>query len=246
MDISLAPTVLFHIGNFPVTNSLWVAFFISFGLISVFYFVAKTMKEVPGTLQLYVEEFVLYCHKFVKESTGGNKAAQWLFPLFTTLAIFFLTANLLPYLPGLSAITYNDMPLYRTATADYALIFAITFSIFVVIQAVAIKSAGLFGYFKKFINFSSPMDFIMGILDIIGELAKIVSLSFRLFGNVFAGEVLSIILLSLLPYVAPVPMALLTLLSAVIQAFVFPILVLIYFTMVMDAGKQVAQEAATN
>lgn len=241
MDITLAPITLFEIWGFPVTNSLWVAIAISIGLITFTYYIRKKQKDVPGTAQLFMEEFVLYCHKFVEDATNRSKSANWLFPIFTTLAMFFLAANLLSYLPGLGAITYNDLPIYRTATADYSLIFAITVAMFLSIQFIAIKTSGVFGYLKKFINVSSPMNFIMGILDIIGELAKVVSLSFRLFGNVFAGEVLAVILLGLVPYIAPVPMAMLTLLSAVIQAFVFPILVIIYFQMVLEAGKEVAK-----
>lgn len=241
MDISLAPIVLGEIFGIPITNSLWVTFTISLVLVGFFALISRNLKEVPGKLQLIIEELLTFCKNFVLQTTNDAQATKWLFPLFATLGLFFLSANLIAYIPGLGAFTFDGKPLYRTATADYGLIIAITLGIFVAMHVFAIKLSGFGGYLKKFFNFSSPLDFVMGILDIISEIAKVISLSFRLFGNVFAGEVLAIVLFGIMPYLLPVPMGLLTLISAVVQAFVFPILVIIYFSLVIESAKQMAK-----
>ncbi len=242
IEISLKPDVLGIFAGFPITNALLVSVLTTIVLCVIFMFVARRMKQVPGRLQLFVETFLTGSYEFVHGVTQNETVTKRMFPIFTTLLLFFLAANLTGFIPGLAALSFNDMPLYRSATSDYALIFVITMVMFIGWQLVAIVSGGLFGYVKKYINFSSPMDFVMGLLDIIGESAKIVSLSFRLFGNIFAGEVIATVMLVLMPYVAPVPFALLGLLSSVIQAAVFPILVLIFFNMAIVVKEEKQKE----
>lgn len=248
MNISLSPEILFHIGAFPVTNSMLMSWIVSIGLILAFVVAARRWKEIPGKLQLFMEVFLVGSHDFVEGTSNGNQTVtRRMFPFFTTMAVFFLVSNLMTLLP-LAWISVNDTPLFRTPTSDYATIFVITMFSFILFQVVAVVTGGAFGYIKKFFNFSSPIQFVLGLLDIIGELAKIVSLSFRLFGNIFAGEVLATIMLSLVPFIAPLPFAFLGILSGVIQAFVFPILVLIFVNMAIatraEAEKAKAPETA--
>lgn len=232
INISLKPEVLGTIGDFPITNSLWVSFFVSFVLILFFGIIAKKRKKNPGTIQLFAETFIDGCYKFVQSSTGNKKATALLFPLFATLVAFFLLSNLLGILPFWAAMSINDIPVYRAATADYTLIFVITMLMFITWQVVAVVTGGLWRYAKSYKN---P-------LDIIGELAKIISLSFRLFGNVFAGEVIGTIIVTLLPYIAPIPFAALGMLSSVIQAVVFPILILIFINMATVSEEDIQAE----
>lgn len=88
-----------------------------------------------------------------------------------------------------------------------------------------------FGYFKKFINFSSPIMFFVGILELISEFAKIISFAFRLFGNIFAGEVLLVVISFLIPIIVPMPFYGLELFVGFIQALVFSMLSLVFFNM---------------
>jgi F-type H+-transporting ATPase subunit a len=88
-------------------------------------------------------------------------------------------------------------------------------------------SVGVFKHLGKFFNFSNPINFFIGILELISELAKIISLSFRLFGNVFAGEVLLTIIFSLAPYIVPLPFMGLELFVGLIQAFIFAMITLV-------------------
>ena len=82
-------------------------------------------------------------------------------------------------------------------------------------------------------------------MDIVGEVAKIVSLSFRLFGNIFAGEVLSAVMLFLAPFIVPLPFMFLGLLTAVVQAFVFSVLTLIFITMASEIEEDELAESVT-
>jgi F-type H+-transporting ATPase subunit a len=118
---------------------------------------------------------------------------------------------------------------------DYTVVFMLTLVSIVSAQVFAIVANGPIGYLKKYINFSSPLDFVLGLMDIIGELSKILSLSFRLFGNVFAGEVLGSVMLFLMPFFLPLPFMFMGLLSALIQAFVFSLLSTIFITMAWDS-----------
>lgn len=94
-----------------------------------------------------------------------------------------------------------------------------------------------FGYFSKFFNFSSPIMFYVGILELISELAKIISFAFRLFGNIFAGEVLLTVMAFLLPLVVPMPFYGLELFVGFIQALVFSMLTLVFFNMASESHE---------
>jgi len=110
---------------------------------------------------------------------------------------------------------------------------------------VAIMVHGPFGYVGKFLNFRSPLAFALGLMDIIGEFAKVVSLSFRLFGNIFAGEVLGAVMLFLAPFFIPLPFMFLGLLSAVVQAFVFATLTLVFVMLAAEVEEDELVEAAS-
>ena len=105
-------------------------------------------------------------------------------------------------------------------------------------QIVSIAVLGPFKYVGKFINLKGPLDFFLGIMDLVGEIAKVVSLSFRLFGNIFAGEVLTAVILFLMPFFAPLPFMFLGLLTAVVQAFVFAVLTLVFTSMVVESSAE--------
>lgn len=94
---------------------------------------------------------------------------------------------------------------------------------------MAIKKLGIFSYIKKFLNFSNPINFFVGILEGISEATKILSLSFRLFGNLFAGETLLIVSSFLFAYLMPLPFLGLEILVGFIQAIIFSSLVVIFY-----------------
>lgn len=122
------------------------------------------------------------------------------------------------------------IPLFRAGTADLNTAIALAAISVFVTQLFGFKYLK-FGYLKKFFNFSSPIMFFVGILELVLELAKIMSFAFRLFGNVFAGEVLLAVILFLVPVVAPMPFYGLEIFVGFIQALVFSMLSLVFFNM---------------
>ncbi|MFA5995289.1 MAG: FoF1 ATP synthase subunit a [Patescibacteria group bacterium] len=126
---------------------------------------------------------------------------------------------------------HENLHLYRTVTTDYNVVLAVTLVSFVMIQLAGIRGNGTLGYIKKFINFSSPINFLVGILELIGEFSRIISLSFRHFGNMFAKKVLVLVILGMVPLLAPVPFSLLGIIVALIQSFVFFLIVVIQITL---------------
>lgn len=242
MNFSLAPAVLGHIAGFPITNTLWVAILVSLILIALFGIARLRRRAVPGGLQLFLEIIVEGAHNLIRESSGSEKVANRLHPFALTVFLLFITGNLLSFIPGLPSVTFNGAPLYRTATTDYNMVLIVALFFIIIVQIVNITTGGILGYFKKFINFSSPLNCILGFFEIIGEAAKLISISFRFFGNAFAGEVLVAVLLFIFPYVLPLPFMAIILLSSVVQPAVFGLLVMIYIQMAIVAKEAVAEK----
>ncbi len=122
------------------------------------------------------------------------------------------------------------IPILRPGTADLNTTLALAIISIFVTQVFGVKYLKL-GYFKKFLNFSNPLMFFVGILELVSEFAKIISFAFRLFGNIFAGEVLLVVMAFLLPVVVPMPFYGLELFVGFIQALVFSMLSLVFFNM---------------
>lgn len=122
------------------------------------------------------------------------------------------------------------VPLFRAGTADLNTTIALAVVSQLFAQFYGFSYVG-FGYLKKFINFSSPIMFFVGILELMGEFTKVVSYAFRLFGNIFAGEVLLAVIAFLVPVVVPMPFYGLELFVGMIQGLVFMMLSLVFFNM---------------
>ncbi|MDD5072005.1 MAG: F0F1 ATP synthase subunit A [Patescibacteria group bacterium] len=249
LNIKLAPDILFHFAGFPVSNAFFWSLVLSLFLIIFTLFVRKNLKLVPGKLQNIVELLLESGYSFVKSIAGTEKKTKRIFPLVFTMFIFTLAANLAVFIPGQSAITLarqeGFVPLFRAVMSDYSMVFVMTIITFLTTQIVAIMVHGPFGYLGKFINLKNPLQFFLGFMDLIGELAKVISLSFRLFGNIFAGEVLGTVMLFLAPFFIPLPFLFLGLLTAVVQAFVFAVLTLVFITMASEIEEDELTESAS-
>ncbi|PIR04867.1 MAG: hypothetical protein COV57_02095 [Candidatus Liptonbacteria bacterium CG11_big_fil_rev_8_21_14_0_20_35_14] len=234
MDISLAPNILTNIYGFPITNTFVWTIFLSLVLVGFFGVMRLFWSVVPGRAQSVVELLIGGGFSFVESVIGDYEKAKKAFPLVMTFFIFILLANLFTFMPGQGAISIKteggSVSLFRAVMSDYGMVFALTMITVITVQVIAIIVNGPLGYLGKFINFKSPLSFILGVMDIIVEFAKILSLSFRLFGNIFAGEVLGGVMLFLMPFVVPTAFLFLGVLSAVIQAFVFSVLTLVFIS----------------
>ena len=239
IHVSLKPETIFNIGSLPVTNSMLAAYSVSIFLIIITLIVRSKLKTVPGKLQLFYETILMTGYNFVQDTTHNVKLTKHIFPVFMTLVMFFWTANLANFLPGLLAFEVNGHHLYRPALADYTLVVGVTILMFLFSQYTIWKFVGFKIYISKYFNFSSPINFFVGVLELIGEVARILSLSFRLFGNIFSEEVLMLVMLAIAPFVAPLPFAMLGLLTATIQALLFPMLILLFVNISVEEGLHI-------
>jgi len=124
----------------------------------------------------------------------------------------------------------KGVALFRGANADLNMTLAIALISVAATQVYGVWFAGL-GYFKKFLNFSDPVSFFIGILEILAEISKIISFAFRLFGNIFAGEVLISVITFLIPVFIPIPFIGFEIFVGALQAYVFAMLSLVFFNM---------------
>lgn len=123
------------------------------------------------------------------------------------------------------------IPFFRSPSADLNFTLALAIISVLSVQIVGVTMTGFFKYFKKFINFSGPVKFFVGILELVSEIAKLISFSLRLFGNIFAGEVLLLVIAFLVPVIAPIPFYLLEIFVGFVQALIFSMLTLVFLTM---------------
>jgi len=225
--ISLKAQQLFTIGGFSVTNGLVLTLVVSLVLIVFAFILNKKISVMPGKLQSGLEMGVEWFLDLMASTLGSTQKAEMYFPLVATIFIFIMVSNLLGIFPGVGSIHVGEVPLFRSPAAD--LNFTLAFAVISVIMTnlLGMASVGVFAHLGKFFNFKNPIYFFIGLLEIVSEFAKIISLSFRLFGNVFAGEVLLTIIFFLAPYFIPLPFLFLEIFVGLIQAFLFAMLTLI-------------------
>jgi F-type H+-transporting ATPase subunit a len=240
IEISLKAETLFRIGAFPVTNSLLAAVGAS-GILSALAVRLRRVQRIPGALQNVAEAVIDWVLDLCVSVTGDRVRARKFFPLVATLFLFVLLNNWLGLMPGFGSIGLREnghlVPLLRAGSADLnttlalALVSVVTTQVFGVFLLSAGKYAG------RFFNFKNPIYTFVGLVELVSEFAKIISFSFRLFGNVFAGEVLLLVISSLVPVLAPVPFYGLELFVGLIQAFVFAVLTLVFLTVATSRAE---------
>jgi len=204
-------------------------------LIIIFFTLATTrLKLVPSGIQNIAEITIDSLMNFTKSVVGEKKGKEF-FPLIATIFLYVLISNWLGLLPGVGSIGVKEIihgkeeliPLFRSPSADLNNTFAIAIVALIAIQYYGIKHLGL-SYFSKFFNFSGVINFLVGLLELVLEIAKSISFSFRLFGNIFAGEVLLVVISFLIPYFMPIPFLGIEIFIGFIQALVFSMLTLVF------------------
>ncbi len=243
MNISLAAEPLFHLGSFPVTNSLLVSWVVLFLLVIIGFAVRRKLSLVPRGIQNVVETIFEALLGLMDSVTQNRKQSIKFFPIVVTLFLFVILSNWMGLLPGMGTIGLMKelhgervlVPFIRAASADLNMTLALAIISVVTVQIFGIATIGLKKYAGKF--FVSPLKepyFIgtfVGILELISELSRLLSYSFRLFGNIFAGEILLTVMLFLAPYLVPLPFLMLEIFVGFVQALVFSILTLVFMKM---------------
>jgi F-type H+-transporting ATPase subunit a len=188
--------------------------FVMLLLILLTFAVSRTIKLVPSGLQNVMEMLVSSIENLIVETMGPKGKAY--FPLIATFALFILVSNLIALIPG-----------FYPPTANLNTNVALALTVFVMTHIVGIKEHGV-SYLKHFLGpviWLAPLIFV---IEIIGHIARPVSLSLRLFGNMYGHEIILMIFLALVPFLLPVPMMFMGILVALIQTFVFTLLAMIY------------------
>ncbi len=228
----MAPEVLFGIGSLPVTNTLLMSWIACVALTTFAFLLRRKIALVPGKLQTTAEIIIGGVHGFVSDTLESRDLANKYFPLLATAFLYILVANWMEFIPGVESIIMREgehaAPLLRSMNSDLNMTLALSVIVFLLIEISGIVTFGFFRYFSRFLNFHSAIGFVVGIIEFISEFIRLVSFSFRLFGNIFAGSVLIMVIIHFAPYVVPVPFMAFELFVGFMQAAIFSMLTLFF------------------
>lgn len=214
-------------GLLDVTGEVIAEWIILIGLLVFSLIASRNLKERPGKLQNVVETGIECLDNFLAGILGKRLAGKY-FYFLGSLFIFIIVANYSGLIPGVGLTDYVKAP-----TSSLSVTAGLGITSFIFLQIAGMR-AGIKNYFKRFI---SPMVFMLPLL-ILDEIIKPVSLSLRLFGNVFGEEMVTEQLYEILPIGAPLLMMVLSLLFCAIQAIVFTMLVSIYLSEMLETEEE--------
>ncbi|MBU6321577.1 MAG: F0F1 ATP synthase subunit A [Patescibacteria group bacterium] len=234
ISVVLKATPLFSLWGFPITNSLLMTWLVMILLIGFALLLRRRLALVPGKLQAGIEAAFEFALDYMAEVLGTEEAARRFFPLVATIFLFVATANVLEFVPGVGesigfASATGLTPLLRAPAADLNFTLALAAISFFVIEVTGIATLGLFRHLSRYVNLrGGPVGFAVGVIELLSNLGRLVSFSFRLFGNIFAGEVMVLVAGFFLPYVLPAPLMGFEMFIGLIQALVFAMLTLFF------------------
>ena len=253
--VPLKPAPLFSIGSFTVTNSMLVTWIVAIGIIAAAQAATRKIQTVPRGAQNFWEWMVESLYGFL-EGVIGAELVKKTFWFFATIFIFILFLNWFGLIPGVGSIGWGhhaangsfvvDRPLLRGANADLNLTFAMACVFFVLWAIWAVQANGFGGVIKHLFGPKGnpsgfmliPMFvifFLVGILEVVSILFRPISLSFRLFGNVYAGENMLEAMSNIVPalgWLIPIPFYFMELLVGIVQALVFMLLTAVFVLLI--------------
>lgn len=238
LHISIAAEPVFHLGDVTITNSILTTWVVTALLIIFAVTVGRQLKVKKTTrLQAFVELLIEGTFGIV-ESIAGYAKARKFYPLIGAFFFFILFSNWSGLLPGVGSIGFHGdlhgkevfIPLFRAPTADVNTTLALGLVSMVAVQVYGLRFLGI-KYLKKFFDFSSPIMFFVGILELVSDISKIISFTFRLFGNIIAGEILLLVMAMIAPALGPTPFIALELFVGIVQALVFMMLSAVFINM---------------
>jgi F-type H+-transporting ATPase subunit a len=260
--LPLKPSALFQIGNFTVTNSMLVSWIVALSVIIFAQLATRNIKAVPSGAQNFWEWLVQSLYDFL-ESIIGSELVKKTFWFFATIFIFILFTNWAGLIPGVGTVGWGhsdpatgifhvDRPLLRGANADLNMTTAMASVFFLLWLVWAFQANGPVGFFKHLFGPKGEVVgwlaflmviifFLVGLLEVVSILFRPVSLSFRLFGNIYAGETMLESMSHVVPalgWLIPIPFYFMELLVGVVQALVFMLLTAVFTLLIMphDAG----------
>lgn len=245
INISLAAEPITTVAGLPITNSMLGMLSAGLVLIWLARLSSKRAAAVPNKFQAAGELVVETLFNLVDGVTGDRDKSKKFFPLVATIFLFVLFMNWIGLIPLFGTIGLNEtvaghrafVPFLRSGSADLNMTLAIALIAQLAAQVFGVMMSGGRAYGRKFFNLKNPLFTFVGLIEFISEFTKIISFSFRLFGNIFAGEVLLLVISTLVPLIAPVPFFLLEIFVGFIQALVFALLALVFFTIASTAAE---------
>lgn len=242
---SFVPETIFSVGGIHVTNTVintWIALviFLVLGL-----FLRSRLSLRPSKLQHTCEYIVDTLCYYFDQVTGSREKTYRFLPIAGSIFFFILLSNWLGLFPGTGSVFVDHAPVLRPANTDLNLTLAMAFVSVLSSHLFAFGAIGVAAHLNKFFQigtivkslrrgptaiFTALVEAVVGLIEVVGEMAKVMSLSLRLFGNIFAGEVLISVISGLVAAVIPLPFMLLELLVGLIQATVFAMLTMVYLT----------------
>jgi F-type H+-transporting ATPase subunit a len=263
--VILPAETVFHVGHFPVTNTLIASWFTMAVLVGASTFATRKMKLIPGRAQAMAEAVVEGLLNFV-ESVAGKRHARMILPGVATIFIYVITNAYMGLLPFFGTIGIHEhegglVSIFRAANTDINLPLSIAISSFVFAESWGMRAIGAGHYISEFINVkqlgqglkelfmgkmrTAPMNILfgfislfVGVLEIFSHLTRMLSFTFRLFGNMTAGEILIAVSCFLVPMVFPMPFYGLELLIGMIQALIFAGLTLVFGTIAVSPHEE--------
>jgi F-type H+-transporting ATPase subunit a len=264
--LSLKPAPLFQIGKFSVTNSMFVTWVVAAGLIAFAQVATRKIKPVPDGIQNFWEWLVESLYNFL-ESIIGRDLVRKTFWFFATIFIFILFVNWFGLIPGVGTIGWGhhdpvtgvfhvDRPLLRGGNADLNMTSAMAVMFFVLWIFWAIQANGVGGFLLHIFGPKGETSgllkvimifvfFMVGWLEVVSILFRPISLSFRLFGNVYAGESILESMSTMVPvlsWLLPIPFYFMEVLVGMVQALVFMLLTAVFTLLI--ASHQPGHEKA--
>lgn len=253
-ELKIAPDVIFTIGSVNITNTMLGFFVTSLLLIIIAILIRRSAGIIPSKSQVVVESILSFFYDKLVTAFGSEKDAKRFAPFIVTMFLLFLLANQFAVLPLITQVTAGEASLFKTPTSDFSLPIALGLVAAIISHVLALSIAPI-KHLDGFVRISSILkirklkdipnallEVFLGALDIIGELAKVVSISARLFGNVIAGELMVVIITFIggvaTNFIVPIPFIFLSIFSGLIQAFVFPLLALQYIGGTVRAVKE--------
>ena len=257
---SFSPETIAVFGSFPITNTVIHTLFVDTLLFGTSLYISKKIKLIPSFFQNSIETIMETFYNLVESIAHAN--TTFIFPFVMSFFLFILIANLTSLLPGFGSIgIYKEhmanekttlqekektpkkelIPILRGATSDLNVTFALALISVVATHGLSIRLTGIKDYIGRYISLN-PINLFVGILEIAAEITKIVSLSFRLFGNIYAGEVALSTVSNLFAFLFPLPFLFLENIVGVVQALVFAILTLVFMSIMTTPHHAIDNE----
>ena len=240
MEVTLFAEKIFQVGALPITNTLLTTWLTMAVVLTLAYVCVRKVALVPNFAQSTAEVVVETIYNLAA-GLGDEGRAKRFFPVVATFFIYIITANYLGLLPGFSTVGFFEyhgsekvlVPFFRSINSDLNVTLALALISVGVTHFYSITTSGIIDYLKRYFSLN-PVFLFVGLLELIAEITKILSLSFRLFGNIFAGEALLLTISSLFAFILPLPFMFLEIIVGFVQATIFMMLTLVFMIILTE------------